>query len=477
MKHSIFTAIIIFLLFFSSSASCQDSEVTIIIHLRGVYESKISIMGLTPSGTIKAFLEKNGIKAGETAEFTIPKDRLPGEFVLRFDYKENPGSTPYPSEKSILAGRQNLELHVNPKYSNNQDSTWFQPGEQENNAYTSFQKENTARKQKLALLQQFLMEYDDPGSGFYKEGIREYEKRRNEYNRWLQGMISKDKHLFAGSLYGFQYVQAVDWTGSEEERRISLISHYFEGLSLQEPVITRTSRMNEWMNGYVNLHAQTATTMAIRDSVISVAAVSAIENARKGHPEVYGWMVDYFYRGFEANNIPAGMKVLQAYLDDPNCKTTKRKEIERRLEGMRTLVIGSRAPEIELPESSSQNFRLSDYRVNSPFLLLVFWSADCSHCMETVNRIYPWSLKPGIQNKMQVLAVSLDETITEVQKWELKKTELAAWKHLRAQEGVRSKVASDYYLLATPVMILLDAGTHEIVSMPATPEELARFME
>jgi len=41
-----------------------------------------------------------------------------------------------------------------------------------------------------------------------------------------------------------------------------------------------------------------------------------------------------------------------------------------------------------------------------------------------------------------------------------------------APEGVRSKVASDYYVLATPVMVLLDAKTKEIVSVPNTLNEL-----
>jgi hypothetical protein len=48
-------------------------------------------------------------------------------------------------------------------------------------------------------------------------------------------------------------------------------------------------------------------------------------------------MVDYFYKGFESNNIPDGTKVLKPYLNDPNCLTSKRMEIERRLKGIETL--------------------------------------------------------------------------------------------------------------------------------------------
>lgn len=56
--------------------------------------------------------------------------------------------------------------------------------------------------------------------------------------------------------------------------------------------------------------------------------------------------------------------------------------------------------------------------------------------------------------------------------WEKKIPDLKEWKHLRAAEGIRSKAASDYYVLATPVMVLLDAKTRNIVAVPNTLNEL-----
>ena len=45
--------------------------------------------------------------------------------------------------------------------------------------------------------------------------------------------------------------------------------------------------------------------------------------------EVYGWMLDHFHRGLEVNNLPAGMKELEPYLEDPNCLgLSTKKEIE-----------------------------------------------------------------------------------------------------------------------------------------------------
>ena len=77
-----------------------------------------------------------------------------------------------------------------------------------------------------------------------------------------------------------------------------------------------------------------------------------------------------------------------------------------------------------------------------------------------------------VKQKISVVGLSLDETETEVKAWEQKIKGLPGWKHLRAPDGVRSKVASDYFVLATPVMILIDAKTKEILALPSTFQEL-----
>jgi hypothetical protein len=71
-----------------------------------------------------------------------------------------------------------------------------------------------------------------------------------------------------------------------------------------------------------------------------------------------------------------------------------------------------------------------------------------------------------------VVAVNLDETDTEIKVWEQKIPLLEGWKHLRAKDGVRSKVANDYFILATPVMMLVDSKTKTILAMPNTLNEL-----
>jgi hypothetical protein len=472
-----FTILTTLLLGLVTQISAQTRDVAITFHLRGVYNSTISLLSLSGSGTFKPVTEVQVVKNGETARLSVSGELIPGEFVLRFDYKEKETSTPYPSEKHIFINDQDLELWVSPIYCNNADSTWFQKDERENAAFGKFSTENGRQKEKLGLLQNFLMNYDDPGSKFYRQGVKEYEQRRKAFNQWLAAKAHKDNTLFVSSLYCFQYVPEISFKGTETDRIRNLINHYFDSMDFKNPWLIKTSDLHKWMDNYVNLYGQLSTTVAMRDSLFPAAGKTAIEKARQGHPLVYGWMVDYFYRGYETNGITAGMKILEPYLNDPNCLTSKRQEITRRLKGMETLVPGSKAPDISLKDPAGKLFELNSFETPCRYILLLFWSAGCSHCMEMVNSLYPWQQQTEIQQKIKVVAISLDETVPEVKAWEQKIRQLAGWKQLRAEEGISSKVASDYYVLATPVMILLDAKTREIVALPNTLDELMKVIQ
>jgi thioredoxin-related protein len=452
--------------------SAQNGSVTIKIHLRGVYDSKISVLGMNNTRLFKPIVEIPAIRDGQTATLTVPGEHLPGEFVLRFDYKENESSTPYPSEKNVIINRQDLEIWVRPQYCNNGDSTWYMEGEIENTRFIAFSLENAKKKEKLGLLQNFLMNYDDTESEVFKVGSKEYEQRRTAYNEWLAQQTESDKNLFISSMYPYQYVPKIPFKGSESDRINAMIEHYFDGMDFKNPQLIRTSYIFKWMDSYVNLYGQMATTTALRDSLFPLAGKRAIDKARQGDPMVYGWMVDYFYRGYESNAIEAGMKILQPYLDDPNCMTTKRQEIKRRLEGMQTLVPGSMAPDVTMKDLDNQEFDLFKAPFDTKYILLVFWSGGCSHCVETCDQVYPWQQQAEISKQVSVVAISLDETDTEIEAWKKKWPAYGSWKHLRAEEGIRSKQASDYYVLATPVMALIERSSKKIIAMPNTLNEL-----
>ncbi|MFO7614806.1 MAG: redoxin domain-containing protein [Bacteroidales bacterium] len=454
------------------SQETKPGGTNLTIHHRGVYESKISVLALSRTYTMQPILSEEGIKNGETVLFTIPAENLPGEFVIRFDYKEKETSKPYPSEKSLLISFQDIELRVHPMFSNNADSTWFNEGELENTALAQFMSENYRQKEVLGMLQNFLLNYDDDQSAFYEEGIREYEKRRARHNTWIREQIMANSGLFAATLFRFQLVPDINWKGNDTERKQSLIDHYFDLIDFNDSLLINTRDFKSWMDQYVNLFGEQATTTELRDSLFTAAGRNAIEKAKQGHPKVYGWMVDYFFRGYESFNIQPGIAMLAPYINDPQCMTQKRQAIQKRLDGMKTLIPGSIAPDFLFTGDAGEDVNFHNYHKGKPYKLLLFWSADCPHCYDMVNKLNRWYQLPENNRKVEILAVSLDETDTEVAEWRQAIVHLPGFKHILTEGGINSVEANSYFILATPVMVLVDATTNAIVSLPESVEQM-----
>ena len=224
------------------------------------------------------------------------------------------------------------------------------------------------------------------------------------------------------------------------------------------------------MNGYVNLYGAAATSVAVRDSLFTLAGTRAITKAKQGHPKVYGWMVDYFYNGFESYGINSGIEMLQQYLNDPRCLTAKRTAILKRLEGISTLVPGALAPDFLIGDSSG-NYANFHSLHNKKYKLVLFWSASCSHCTELVTSLNKWYHEKG-SGETDIVAISVDETPEEIQTWKNAILPLKDWIHSRPDGGVNSKEAKAYFILSTPFMILVESNSNKILALPRAAEEL-----
>ena len=373
--------------------------------------------------------------------------------------------------------QSHLELWVNPMYCGNSDSTYFQKDEKENTLFAQFNEENSKQKEKLGLLQNFLLNYDDTQSKFYQQGIKEYEKRHNNYNQWLEEQTTLQKALFISHTFQFQYVPQIAFNEDESARMQNVLSHYFDGIDFQDTLLLHTQDLNIFITTYVNMYASIAKTQTELDSLYPLIGKTAIEKARLGNPKVYGWMVDYFYNGYESTNMPAGIKMLEPYLNDITCLTTKRQAIEKRLKGIKTLTIGTLAPDFTLKDDAGNEVLFSKYKTNCRYKLILFWGSDCGHCKDLANELYPWWQQLSDKNLVEVFALSLDDTSTEIPVWENVITQFPNWKHSRCEGGVNSPEANAYFILSTPVMFLVDAKTNKICAIPENVQQLINIVK
>ncbi|MFY9311597.1 MAG: thioredoxin-like domain-containing protein [Bacteroidia bacterium] len=472
IKETVFLSFLLFSFIVLGGNYCSAQDISLKVNLRGVVESKVTLLPLAGANALKPLAETYSNFESKTAELTIPESALPAKFVLRFDYKEKPTSTPYPCEKHIFISRQDLELWINPMYCNNSDSGRFQKDEKENTLFAEFTRENSNRRSQIETLQSFLLNYNDSQSGFYRQGIKEYEKKRDEYNQWLEKQARLYSAYFVSRTFQFHYVPIISFNGSETEKIQSVLANYFEGINFNDSLILNTAELKKWITGYVNIYGSMVKTEAERDSLFTLAGKTAIERARKGHPKVYGWMVDYFYNGFESFNIITGIKMLEPYLNDTSCLTTKRLAISKRFKGMKTLVKGSLAPDFAVKDKTGNLIKFHEYPTASSYKLLLFWSADCAHCKDLVSKLHAWQQQSDNKKSIEIFDLSLDYTETEILAWENEITKLPGWKYLRCNGGINSEEANAYFILATPVMILVDAKTNKILAIPENMQQL-----
>jgi peroxiredoxin len=162
----------------------------------------------------------------------------------------------------------------------------------------------------------------------------------------------------------------------------------------------------------------------------------AEESKIMGMDEVFVWLVENYY-----------MKGDATWLDNE----TLQKYIDRAMK-IAPNVIGNKAPEVKAIDIDGKEHLLSD--VKAKWTLLVFWSADCSHCQEEIPKIdslYKTVLKA---KGMKVYAL---RTEGDEKKWQafIKDHHLEDWINVYDPEH-KSDFTSKYDVYSTPTIYLLD---------------------
>jgi peroxiredoxin len=128
--------------------------------------------------------------------------------------------------------------------------------------------------------------------------------------------------------------------------------------------------------------------------------------------------------------------------------TTSDNDLQKRLKGYEALKIGNLAPKIELTANDGSVKTLSDYTQEK--VVVVFWAGWCPHCTEEMPKLQEWA--KNTKNTL-VLAISLDEDYTAFQTAAAQFPNMLHTCDLQKWNG---KITSDYYVVATPTLFLLD---------------------
>jgi peroxiredoxin len=155
------------------------------------------------------------------------------------------------------------------------------------------------------------------------------------------------------------------------------------------------------------------------------------------------------------------------------------------MEGYRMLASGRAAPEITTTDINGKSFTLSEVKAQN--ILVVFWASWCPHCTVLLPEIKSFALElnketsAGMPPKLKVVSVSIDHNEKDYQDYIQKQgfndpSSESYWVNLcdfNAWDGV---VASDYYLFATPTMLLL-GNDRLITAKPSSIRDVANQLK
>ena len=336
----------------------------------------------------------------------------------------------------------------------------------ENQLYVMFRKMDRTNQAKLELLVPVLDYYPEKDA-FYSRIVNEFETIQKRQLGVIDSVARLYPESYSLRIVRLQQAPFIPASMGKDERMSWMKNHFLDQVNFKDTLLLRS---DAWVNkavSFLSLYSNNRLAQKQLEAEF-IKAVTVILSAAAVNPEVYKFLLDYFVGGFDKYHFDNVITYIADNFQDPfSCEDQARKSsLQKKLENFKKISVGKIAPDIVVPDLKRKPVKLSE--INSEFTLLVFWSSECSHCIEMmpkVKQLYD-KQKP---KRMEILAVSLDTSSTS---WSgfIKKEKLN-WINACELKGFNSTSTDAYNIYATPTMFLLDREK-KILSKPISYREL-----
>jgi thiol-disulfide isomerase/thioredoxin len=319
----------------------------------------------------------------------------------------------------------------------------------ENSTWYAYQKERKTKLQKIQALQQLVVQYPEPNDKIVNEVQKAINEETKNYhkqdalfsklnnNTWAAKMISNTPYYFANP--------KDDWRLQDFEKK----EHYWDKISTTAPELINTPLFTEHILEYLKYYMNPEMKFSEEEMNSGfIKSVDIIMDKFGGNDKTKQFALQYLQLGFkEIGNEKVLQYIDEKYATQEQC-TTSDNDLQKRLKGYEALKIGNLAPKIELTANDGSVKTLSDYTQEK--VVVVFWAGWCPHCKEEMPKLQEWA--KDTKNTL-VLAISLDEDYTAFQTAAAQFPNMLHTCDLQKWNG---KITSDYYIVATPTLFLLD---------------------
>lgn len=264
------------------------------------------------------------------------------------------------------------------------------------------------------------------------------------------------------SLYAFQYVK----------------QHYWDGLPFYDDKMLRTpvfeNKLDKYMNNMVYLNPDS--TIKELDWMLGYSSAA---------PQLQKYLLMKFVNRYLNMKYmwedAVYLHLYEKYFNNKNYDwlTDKGKKIiQERAFNLMANILGKEAAEIELPDTAGK--KLSLYKAEAPYTVVIFWDPKCGHCQETLPKI-----KTMYDDKWKAMGVKIfavaKETDGTQKDWTdfIHKHNLEGWNNVyysKAEDNARVSAGnwgySQLYDVSTfPTLYLLDKDKR-IVAKKLTYEQI-----
>jgi peroxiredoxin len=339
-----------------------------------------------------------------------------------------------------------------------------------NKIYYDFVKLNKDYKTKSELLQLILARYPKEDD-YYQVTKEKLIQVQEDYLFFVNVTAQANSNLFIARYVRSAQLPIIQIEIPFEEQITYLKTHALDNVNFNDDGLIYsdafTNKTIEYLSYYRNpqlpLELLEKEFMSSIDTILSKAKVNEIVNTH---------IVEYLLDGFKKFGFDNVINyIVENYvIKDDLCLDQKLSNtLERRIQQARNFKIGKVVPNIILPDSSDSMIELSE--IDAEKTLIIFYASWCLHCQTLLPQVYDL-YKDQKEKKFEVLAVSIDTSKTD---WlNFVRTNNFNWVNVSDLKGWDGQAVLDYYIYATPTMLLVDKEKRLLI-LPKNLDEIKSF--
>ncbi len=324
---------------------------------------------------------------------------------------------------------------------------------------------------KMEVIEQLMMSYP-PGDKYYNYTENYYQELQKAITERSNELISNNENTLAARYIKVDMPVFAPYGMNEDAKQKYLIQHHFDNTDFSDTLLLRSNILSSKIIKYLSLYQKPSYTKEQLEDELMVA-VDSIFNYTIVEQKVYEWVVDFLIKGFEAIGFEKGLNHIaeQNQLSELCVNTEKKESLEHKMEMIKKLAIGKKAPAFSVKDINQKEVSL--YDIKSERTIIIFWASWCPHCTEilpVLNEYY------DSQNtdKLEVIAVSIDEYKKDLM--DALKTHSYNWINIAELQGWDGPTVTEYGVNATPTIFILDKDKN-IIAKPTNKAGLKNALE